>query len=64
VESGQRLALKHSVRGLVHFIQLIWPVFPCNSGVPFPSVSTTGSLLQAAFRSASICSCRERVQGA
>jgi len=45
-------------------IQLIWPVFPCSSGVPFPSVSTIGSLLQAAFRSASICSCRDRVQGA
>ena len=22
-------------------VQLIWPVFPCSSGVPFPSVSTT-----------------------
>ena len=45
-------------------IQLIWPVFACSAGVPFPSVRTTGSLLHAALRSASICSCRERVQGA
>jgi len=44
--------------------QLILSLFSCTSGIPFVSLSATGSRSHALRTSASSCSWRQRTQGA